>query len=250
MQAVSRTIHGIVVRVSMISVFAMLFVLAASSGGEDADIDYLEGVARVRKAGSEGWLKIGESTIISTGDSAMTLADSRFEVLIPKNGVFRMGPASSVLFDSDLAAWYTFPELVSGDIWGVFQYEDNRVLRSLPRTMLPVAEIMTDSAVARFSAGNDCSAEIKVYSGHLQVIRRKWFGYQVEREGEEIERHPCRADFSEPDSLRNWKVTLGAGDKLILSSKGHIVYQGSFHPDDPDEDTDWVHWNKERDQSR
>ncbi len=46
------------------------------------------------------------------------------------------------------------------------------------------------------------------------------------------------------------KILLETIQKIIITSGREIVFHGDFNSDDLDEDTEWVRWNKERDQSK
>ncbi len=243
MQAVSRIIQGIVVRVSMMSVFAMLFILAVSSGGEEnisgiAAINNLEGVARVRKAGSEGWLKIGESTIISAGDSAMTLADSRAEIRLADSYIIRIG-SSTIIGIADTAD----VTLTSGEIWTTIEKIDQLPGMRIETSVL-VAEIQ--EAIARFSVGKDGSTEIKVYDGQIRLSILPVVAEPDSASSDSISYET--ADMLEI-TVPEKKILLETTQKIIISSGGEIVFHGDFDRDDLDEDIDWVRWNKERDQS-
>ena len=233
--------QSLFVRVSMRPVFAVLLIFVASSKGEEirsdvASINYLEGVARVRKPGSEGWLKVEESAIISAGDSVKTLADSRAEVRLTDNNTMRIGSSTTVgIADSAEAA------IESGEIWMVVGQVDRIVSM---RIKSPVTRAEIRGAVARFSVGQDGSAEIKVYDGQIDL---KILPVTVEPESTSFD----SASYEAADTLEaiapEKEVLLEENRKIIVTSGGEIVFQGAFDIDDLDEDTDWVRWNMARD---
>jgi len=235
-------------------IFSLFLYMAVPvvAGDEEPDIGkikFIEGTARKQVSGSDGWLTIEDGMTSAIGDSVKTLEDARLEIQLEGNGVFRVGGSSTVFVAGDQGRRLAIPELVSGDIWADFQHRKNEDFGSSPRMILPTIEILTDSSSARFMSGNDCTSEIKVYSGRLEVTRREPRGGPAENDGKKGKLRPCDEDQSASDSLfSKWSVELEAGQRLIISSKGQIVHQGAFGPDDPDESTEWVRWNKEKDQ--
>jgi hypothetical protein len=213
----------------------------------DGRITFVEGTVRKMVSSSEGWLTIAEGTVIGLGDSIKTLEDSKVEFSLKNNGNFRLGPSSCCFIGMDLAGYFIYPDLASGNIWARFEYEENEDYWTLPRIMLPTIEVWAIGGEARFTSAEDCTSEIKSYKEKLYVERRLWYGYRTREEGMDFERHLCEADSTMPDSLAFWSVTLDEGERLITSSRGYIVFRGAFGPDDPDEQTEWVRWNLERD---
>lgn len=226
-----------------------LFIIAVSAFAENnkhifGKILLAEGTARKHISDSEGWLALEPGTLLEPGDSIKTLEDSRIEFSIAGNGIYRLGSESTVY----LTPWVILkPELISGDMWWTDFYSGPQ--DDLLQVILPNSHVSAQNVAARFLAGNECTTEIKVYNGNLKLRGRKYYIYDEKPPLEESERHPCDIEPAENDSLSDYSVTLESGQKLILSSKGYIIYQGQFSADDPDEDTDWVRWNKERDQS-
>ena len=222
----------------------MLLILVASSRGEEstsgvASVTYLEGVARVRKPGSEGWLKVGESAIISAGDSVKMLADSRAEIRLIDNYIIRIG--SSTIIGIVDAAEVT---LRSGEIWmAIEQVEQTPSVRI--KSQVIIAEIR--EAVARFSVGEDGSTEIKVYDGRISL---RILPVTVEPESASSDSISYEAADTLDAVTGEKEVLLGANQKIVVTSGGEIVFQGAFGRDDLDEDNDWIKWNTARDKGK
>lgn len=227
----------------MKSVFVILLSLVGSSRGQEAILDvasltYLEGAARLRKPGSEGWLKIEESAVVSAGDSVRSLADSRAEIKLANNYIIRIGP--STIIGIGAAAEVT---LQSGDIWAVIrpiEQPGGMMIRS-PVTIAEIGE-----AVARFSVGEDGSTEIKVYDGQIDL---RILPARMEPESESSDSISEGAADTLYAVIVEEEVLLEANHKIIVTSGGEIVHHSAFGNGDLDEDTGWVRWNKERDQS-
>ena len=244
MVTVSEAIRGFSIRAFMRPVFVILLFLVGSSRGQEdisglALLTYLEGAARVRKPGSEGWLKIEESAIVSAGDSVRSLADSRAEIKLVDNYIIRIG--SSTIIGIGEAAEVT---LQSGEIWAAIkpieQLGDMKI-----RSPVTIAEI--GEAVARFSVGKDGSTEIRVYDGQIDL---RILPAKVEPESESSDSISNDAADTPVAEIGEEEVLLEANHKIIVTSGGEIVYHSAFGSNDLDEDTDWVRWNKERDQSK
>ncbi len=242
--AVFKVIQGLFVRASVRPVFAMLLIFVASSRGEEntsgvASITYLEGVARVRKPGSEGWLKVGESAIISAGDSVKTLANSRAEIGLKDNYIIRIG--SSTIIGIVDAAEVT---LKSGEIWTAIEQVEQITSMTI-KSPVTTAEIR--GAVARFSVGEDGSTEIKVYNGQIEL---KILPVMVEPESARSDSISYDGTQAAEADIGEKEVVLGANHKIVVTSGGEIVFQGAFSRDDLDEDNDWVKWNMARDKEK
>lgn len=240
---VFRTIQGLFSRASVRPVFVMLLILVASSSGDEtsdtASMTYLEGVVRVRKPGSEGWLKVAESTAMSAGDSAKTLADSRAEIQLMDNDIIRIGSSTIIGFGEKGEL-----TLRSGEIWTAI----SRV-GQIPSTMIKLPVIIAEirEAISRFSVGEDGSTEIKVYNGQIDI---RILPVTVEPDSLSSDSISHESADTLEAVTGEKEVLLGAGYKIIVTSGAEIVFHAPFGPSDLDEDTDWVRWNIDRDQSR
>ncbi len=222
----------------------MLLILVASTRADEnasgtASITYLEGVARVRKPGSEGWLKVAESAVISAGDSAKTLANSRAEIQLIDNNVIRIG--SSTIIGIGEKGELT---LRSGEIWTVIS-RVGQIPSMMIKSPVIIAEIR--EAISRFSVGEDGSTEIKVYNGQIDI---RVLPVTVEPESLSSDSIFHEAADTLEAVTGEKEVLLGAGHKIIVTSGAEIVFHAPFGPNDSDEDTDWVRWNIDRDKSR
>ena len=193
-------------------------------------------------SGSEGWLTINEGAAIKSGDSVKTAGDSRLEFELPGNGVFRLGPSSVIYIDTGETLK---PDLIFGDMWAVFLSDGESA-----GAELPIVTVRSENAASRFSAGQDCSQEIKVYAGKLTSSRRIYSGYAKAAANDDGNKHPCETEPAENDSLNTLIETVEAGQKMIITSQGRVVFKGPFVLDDPDENSEWVRWNNDRDRMR
>lgn len=243
MVTVSEAIKGYSIRAFMRPVFVILLFLVGSSIGQEdvsgpASLTYLEGAARVRKPGSEGWLKIEESAVVSVGDSVRSLADSRAEIKLMDNCIIRIGPLTIIgIGDAEDVT------LQSGEIWAAIKQVEQIPSMKI-KSLVTITEIR--EAIARFSVGEDGSTEIKVYDGQVDL---RILPARVEPESESSDSMSVNAPDTPDAVIGEEEVLLEANHKIIVASSGEIVYHSAFGSNDLDEDTDWVRWNKDRDQS-
>lgn len=213
---------------------------ADEPGIEYGRITYIEGAARKHFVGSEGWVSIDTLTTLDRVDSIMTLGVSRLEFELPGNGVFRLGPFSTA---GIIRGDFSVPEFVSGSMWADF---DSLSDGDYPRCYLPYLKVYSKNANCRFICGADCSTEIRVYGGSLKLYWRQV--PNSEDTSTALRHYPCGLDSLH--TIWNVRLVIEENRKVILSSKGDIVFQGYFSPSDPDEDIDWVSWNLKRDEQR
>ncbi len=218
-------------------VLAPLFAIAEET---DIPLNYLEGTSRKKTSGSEGWLKLDSDSKIGIGDSVKTLEDGKLEFRI-SDGIFRMGANTLITISPGDSREYNDGKamnLIAGELWTIINSVNDR----RQGIFLPHASVFGADFVARFSAGDDGTAEIKIYEGELEISRLVIS--TTDSTDVDIDNDTAGDGETLPES---WSMTLESGEKLIISSRGEITYRNPFSPDDPDENTDWVRWNKDRD---
>ena len=186
-------------------------------------------------------MTIDSSSTISIDDSVKTLEDGRLEIGIFDGSTNRIGANTLVLIikgDIPQSGGEITVELIYGELW-TFIDSDSELFGGI---LMPGAIIGGENFTARFSAGDDGTGEIKLYDGELIVSRR----LTVTNDSTDTEKSD-ETEAKEEIESEIWTEVLKPGEKIITSSRGNVIYRGSFSPDDPDEDTDWVRWNKDRD---
>ncbi len=233
----------LVSRLTALSIFISLLIpaIAIADESEFAYVKYVEGTARKKTIGSEGWMAVDSASTIAAGDSVKTLENSKAILLLPGSGIVRIGPSSIVSFGS---AHSTIPELVIGDLWLIYDHDQNYQEICAE---LPFSGVYANRAEVRFSTGNDCTTEIKVYDCEITLVERQWNGNDEALLQNESHERPCEPGQADADSAFNVEFILASGQKAIQSSIGQLIYRGPFSSDDPDEQSEWVRWNKDRD---
>jgi hypothetical protein len=231
-----RRIAGCIPILAFVLIPAVILHSGEQGESKSGKITFLEGSARKHFTGSEGWISIDTLSTLNGVDSVTTLEDSKLEFELSGNGLFRIGPLSTT---GIVTGNFDKPDFVSGSMWADFTSMENE---STLRCYLPYLTVYSKNAKCRFVCGTDCSTEIRVYSGSLKLYWRQV--PDSEDTSRALRHYPCGQDSL--NIIRDFTLVIGENRKVILSSKGDIVFQGSFSPSDPDEQTEWVRWNLNR----
>lgn len=225
--------------VAAVLVLMPLCLIAEESARQDIALRYLEGTVRLQKPESEGWMTAESSMVLVPGDKIQTSNESRAELAIAADKSIRIDQNSTIAlkkYPDSLSILPTTINLVQGDFWGQFSGLDTLFelvcpLKSGNSLNLKCPD--TTFAIFRIGIGADSTFEARLYDGTMIIF------------------------FSKPDSLRDSlnsgyyhssnSVLLKSSEKILISSSGKIVFKGAFSPDDIDEKTEWVEWNKTRD---
>jgi hypothetical protein len=207
----------------------------------DITINYIDGTVRIQKPESEGWMTAETSKVLAHGDKIQTSKKSRAELTITANAIIRIDQNSTIGVNKQtdsLPISETLAKLGPGDFWGRFSGLDSSFKLVSPlKSSSSLTLTFPDTAFTRFriSIGTDSTFEARQYSGTMVL------------------------SFSKPDSVRDSlniennqienSVFLKSSEKILVTSSGKIVFKGVFSPEDIDEKTEWVDWNKTRDPS-
>ena len=211
-------------------------------------ITFVDGKVRIQRPGSEGWIKVAAKDVLGVGESLKTWEKSQAVLNLAQNQVLRISSLSSVKLDS------ISPDIVTGvlgNFWLNLKISDVK-----PMTKMRVStsewtlNVALDSAllksIYRMTVGRDGSTEIKVYDGLIKVdftpmlITSNLSEPAIKKDTSKTEEKPRAITES-------WSISLGKMQRAIVSSTGAVVENGTFDPNDSDEKSDWVTWNKDRD---
>jgi hypothetical protein len=109
------------------------------------------------------------------------------------------------------------------------------------------ADIGRTSGIYRMSVGKDSSTVAKSYSGSVKIMHVSVSDAYIENLWDHEDSIKKVGDVEEPEY---WSKELSPFKMLIISSKGEVIYFGEFDPDSIEEKTDWIEWNKKRDNIR
>jgi hypothetical protein len=211
-------------------------------------ITFIDGNVRIQKPGSEGWIKVAVNGTIDVSESLKAWGKSKAELKFAQNQFLRIGPLSTVKLDS------ISPDIVTGVLGNFWLNLNSTDIEFMTKTRISTSawtiDVMLDSAMSksiyRITVGNDGSTEIKIYDGQIMVdftpmpITTKLDKPAIKKDTSKTEEKPQAIS-------KSWSISLGKMQRAIVSSAGTIVEKGSFNPNDSDEQSDWVSWNKARD---
>jgi hypothetical protein len=220
---------------------------------------YFEGTVRIQKPGSEGWVKADSGIVINPGDKVKTLEKSRAELRFSRDNIVRIAQATGVVLDSTISNKISESVLLPavgiarGDCWLDLGSPTTGI--SLPVSVAMqhgflyfASDGSAGAAILRVAVGADGTTAAKVYSGYIIVRHLRSISES------DTSKRPEPSDTLSPEipggpRQGEWETGLGSMENLIINAAGDIVYKGAFSPDDIDEKTGWVEWNKERDKA-
>jgi hypothetical protein len=234
---------------------ALLFAL--SSAQDDATkrglITFVEGTAKKQKVQETDWNSVQLHSEVSTGERIRTFSDSRAELDLAKLDRIRLAPKTTIeilklyeetkdkVLESQIA-------LQSGDLWAHVAKKPGGLKFSIST---PVAAAAITGTSLRLHVEADSSSELKVYSGEV-VLRRNAAPSQgaVKTLAPYQINGPQQISGPQQVSVDQWTLIVRSMQKARIDKKGQVTQSGSFSDNDPDENQDWVKWNKQRDQEQ
>ncbi len=215
-------------------------------------VTYVEGMAKKQKLQDVDWLSVAQNTPVVGGERVRTFSESRAELELARVDRIRMAPKTTI----DILKLYEESKeqvrestvlLQSGDLWANIAQKDEKVKFSINT---PVAAAAITGTTLRLSAGADSSAELKVYSGEV-VISNVPGDSSTPTKRPALQPHqvegPREVEGPRQVSLQEWSLIVRSMQKVRVDKRGQIVQSGSFNSSDPDEQSEWVKWNREMD---
>lgn len=223
-------------------------IFAQSSGQSKPIIQFIDGNVHIQNPHSKGWIKSSVNDTVDAGHQIMASEASKAEIKLTDRQLMRIGPLTTARTDSIAPAKIT---LVQGNFWFDIDAQivptmpslkisiDHGVLNSIPDSTSP-------KNVYRMTIGKDGTSEIKVYEGRLNL---NFIPVSIAAESTDtaIVSDSLKETAKNQTPARNWTAVLTNMQRLIANSNGVIVIKDEFNPNDIDEKSDWVSWNKSRD---
>ncbi len=213
----------------------------------------VEGRAKRLPKFSEDWIAAVVGSEVISGDKVRTLKDSRAELTLKELNVIRLAPLTTI----DIVKLYeetkegrdeTAIKLEKGDIWAHVSQVEEKTAFTLST---PVVGAAITGTRFRVSVAEDSSTVLKVYHGEVRVTNSPENTVLVPQELPQLKprRIPGPKQIPGPRqvSFEEWYYIVKHMQEIRIGKDGRLVSCGSFSEDDPDEQTDWVRWNKERD---
>jgi hypothetical protein len=229
--------------------------IAQSVDSPGMRVIFAEGTVRLQKPSSEGWLKADTGSVVLEKEKISTGEDSRAVLGFLDGQQVRLGSRTELAYTSfggsdSVSTVYTFHP-GAGDIW--VNFGSIPVTRTIAcaahfKKGMALVEPILDSipAVFRMGMGADSTYEIKVYRGLIYVT---FDSLEASSDSLNSLRYP---EYNAPKNYGDIHpgvrtAVIQPYQKLILTSSGCLVYKGAFASSDPDEQIDWVEWNRNRD---
>jgi hypothetical protein len=246
------------IRVISISLLLYGFALAAQQDTTwGVRVSFVQGAIRIQKPGMEGWLKADTGLSYFPGDKIQAGKKSKAELTLSDGQIIRLGQNSTIALmnvaDSKSDTSLTgdiqsslIPksfQLIEGDFWSFDKGSLNKsrklFFESFKKGTVEIAPNPdTGIVVLRILIGADSTVEARVYEGTAAVTLN---GLEATVDSTNDIAFP---EYTDSTGI---KLCLYPSEKILMTYRGKLVFKGSFARDDIDEKTDWVDWNKTRD---
>ena len=94
---INKNISTICLSLVLVAVLIAAIVFAQNGGTDTASVVYIDGFVDVRYAGTEEWVPLPESAVLSVGDEIETDTESEVVLLLPDGSKVKIGSSSRVL---------------------------------------------------------------------------------------------------------------------------------------------------------
>ena len=113
----------------------------------------------------------------------------------------------------------------------------------------PVAAAAITGTVLRLSVGSDSLTKLKVYSGEVHITNAPDKKKELTPKFLVPREVPGPVEIPGPTEVTvdEWLYIVKAMQQITLDKTGKVVSKGIFGVNDPDENSDWIRWNKSRD---
>ena len=228
-------------------------------------VTYVKGSVKKKQVDSLDWKNAYEKTEVYSGEKVKTFEESRAEMELRELDVIRLAPNTTI----DIIKLYeetkehrdeTQIDLLEGDLWAQVGKVDADASFQLNS---PVAGSAITGTSLRINVNADSSTQLKVYAGEVKITNapeRKDLIPQplpvvTPTHGQTPGSIQGPTSVSGPTSvagpnsvtLEEWVYIVKNMQQVTIDPRGQVMSSGKFKRSDPDEQTDWVKWNKERD---
>ena len=235
-----------------------IFLIAANPKFQDKDkkkglVTYTDGRVKKRPLNEQDWITAAKDTTVLGGDRVRTYQRSRAELELLDLDVIRMAPETII----DIVKLYeetkekikeTQIDIQKGDIWANINKKKDNTKFGISA---PVAVAAITGTVLRIGVASDSTTELRVYNGEVHVTNAP---EKTDLTPKTIKVHEVPGPYEIPGprevSIEEWVYIVKNMQKIIIDKKGQVKDVGEFKNTDKDEQSFWVKWNIERDQSR
>ena len=238
--------------VGMVLLFSgSLFLLGEGSQDRKGIVTFADGQVRRQPINVETWESAPVNTDILSGDKVRTYQQSRAELDLARLDIIRLAPRTII----DIVKLYeetkekkirTEIKLEEGELWASVHKVDVKTEFDISA---PITAAAITGTTLRFRVEQDSTTQLKVYNGEVKITNapekqnippKSLMPTQVPG--------PTQIQGPRQVSLEEWVYIVKAMQQITIDKRGQVVSVGSFTKGDPDEKSDWVNWNKTRDE--
>ena len=217
-------------------------------------VTFTEGSVRKKQPAEEKWMTAAKDTTVISGDRVRTLDQSRAEIQLRELDVLRMAPRTTINIEKLYEETKerrdrTDIQVEQGDIWALVGSEDSGTDFNVGT---PVAGAAITGTIFRMSVGRDSSTELKVYRGEVRLTnapRRTDLKPQpITPVQPRKVSGPGKVSGPREISLEEWVYVVKGMQRIKVDPEGQVESAGDFSFEDPEEQSEWILWNRERDE--
>ncbi len=215
-------------------------------------VTHVEGSAKKQRLSEVQWTNVQQNTEVNGGERVRTFSQSRAELDLASLDKIRMAPKTTI----DILKLYeetkeqireTKITLQEGDLWANVKKKPKNMSFSIGT---PITAAAITGTTLRMNVNQDSSSELKVYHGEV-IITNAPDSKTVQPKA--IEPYEVEGPHEIPGphevSMEEWAIIVRNMQKVQIDKNGQVTYSGDFSASDPDENSDWVQWNLQRDRS-
>jgi hypothetical protein len=213
-------------------------------------VTFVEGTTKKQKTGDDDWADAQKNTAVGTGDKVKTFRLSKAELELAKLDIIRLAPLTTIeinkLYDeSKEKVTQTDIKVSEGDVWAQINTVEDKATFNINS---PIAGAAIRGTVLRIGVGADKSTELKVYKGEVAITNAPGKDSVKTKTIQPAEvKGPHEIAGPREVSLEEWVYIVKQMQKVRINPQGQVLYAQDFKDSDADEQTEWVKWNKKRD---
>jgi hypothetical protein len=228
-------------------------------------VTYVQGSVKKKPPQSQQWLRALEKTEIYSGEKVRTFEESRAEMELRELDIIRLAPNTTI----DIVKLYEETkeqrdeiqiDVEQGDLWALV---DDVAADASFDINSPVTGSAITGTKLRINVCPDSSTLLKVYTGEVKITNVPHRTGILPKTLPKIEPQRGQAPGTVPGpgsvpgptnvqgprsvTLEEWVYIVKNMQQISVNSRGQVTAAGDFSRDDPDEQSDWVKWNQQRD---
>ena len=240
----------------LITAFICLgFTVVGEESPSSGIFTYVQGEVLFKRNVETDWDQASFDMPIYRGYKVKVSLYSRAEITLRDRSVIRLKEGTQIDTSELLPVGagdqtLSSVKLILGQVWAKVKKLEKGTTNFEITTPTVVASVSGTSYRVNYEQSG--STQIKVYDGEVSVFKPAPLGTasapgaiskpsKVARPTEKIQR-PVRQV-----SKAEWERLVGAMQQITISADGSFSEPEDFNPTDPDEQDEWVKWNRERD---